>query len=327
MICPNRATTAILGRCFLALISMFALERNLPAKPMVYTGLVVTDVRVGKTSMHNASLKITFEGDTDDILPVAVPSSECSGTPFYYLAKGVVHMEIEFQGGTHTAKLQDGQVFVALDTCNGGIGFGAFTGPNGLEVAYPLAFTLGAAEYFAVNEPSPLTTIVSTTGAAWSCIGYPPLEFDAQPGTASGNCIPPDTYPLKSDIGDIFIYQPYFEYGGPVPPTQISTNHAGSTNRGAFLARPKANSTAATPSASQSADASRVVYTLQTVTDGSLGGHAFNQALVTFRMISDTHSVRAHPSSVDATKPVYENRSGSHDGYRRRWREGNHGGI
>jgi hypothetical protein len=50
------------------------------------------------------------------------------------------------------------------------------------------------------------------------------------------------------------------------------------------------------------------VYTLQTVADGSLGEHAFNQALVTFQMISDTHSVRAHPSSV-AAKPVYENRS------------------
>ena len=66
----SSATMAVLGRCFLTLISVFALESNLPAVPMVYTGLVVTDVRVGTTLMHNASLKITFTGDTKDILPV-----------------------------------------------------------------------------------------------------------------------------------------------------------------------------------------------------------------------------------------------------------------
>jgi hypothetical protein len=52
-----RATTATaLGRCFLALISVFALQWNLRAAPTVYTGLVVTDVRVGTLLMHNASL-------------------------------------------------------------------------------------------------------------------------------------------------------------------------------------------------------------------------------------------------------------------------------
>ncbi len=178
MIRLNQASTVVLGRCFLMLISVFALERNLPAKPMVYTGLVVTDVRVGKTMMHNASLKITFEGDTDDLMQVpGVTSTECLGSAsFFYLAKGVARMEIEFKGRTRTARLHEGQVFVALDTCNGGIGFGAFLGPNGLEPAYPLAFTLGTAEYAAIIDLSPLTTVVGTTGSAWSCIGYPPGE-------------------------------------------------------------------------------------------------------------------------------------------------------
>lgn len=308
----NRATMGALGRCFLALISVCVLESGLSAAPMVYSGLVVTDVRVGTTLMHNASLKITFEGDTNDILAVQVPSSECSGTPFYYLAKGVARMEIESQGRTHTARLQDGQVFVAVDDCNGGIGFGALIGPNGLEPAYPLGFTLGTAEFTALDYGSPLTGALSVTGSAWSCIGYPPLSIGSLPGTPSGNCIPPDAYPLKSDIGDIFIYQPYYEFDGPGE-TSLSSNHSGSTNRGAFLVRPKAHADVETLSASEgpeSDDESRVVYTLQTVADGSLGGHVFNQALVTFRMVSHGHSVTSHPSSVDATKPVYENRAG-----------------
>jgi hypothetical protein len=314
MIRLNRATTAVLSLCFLALISVFAMERNLSAEPMVYTGLVVTDVRVGKTMMHNALLKITFEGDTNNIMKVVapgtqtqIPSQECLGTGyFFYLAKGVARMEIEFQGRTHTARLHDGQVFVALDTCNGGIGFGAFTGPNGLEPAYPLALTMGTAEYAAVTSGNPLLASgLSTTGAAWSCIGYPPGGDDALPGTASGNCTPPDSYPLKSDIGDIFVYLPYYE-----GTNGIDSNHSGSTNRGAFLVRPKAQGTHATLGASESAHASGVVYTLQTVADGSIGGHVFNQALVTFQMISDTKSVRSQPSPVDATKALYENRAG-----------------
>src|SRR4029077_8313956 len=118
-----------------------------------------------------------------------------------------------------------------------------------------------------------------------------------------------DTYPLKSDIGDIFIYQPYYEFNGPGE-TSIASNHSGSTNRGAFLVGPKAHGTLAALGAPEGDSESRVVYTLQTVADGSIGNHVFNQALVTFRMISDVHSVTSQPSSVDATKPVYENRHG-----------------
>jgi hypothetical protein len=318
MIRHNRATAAVFGRCFLALISVFALQRNLPAAPMVYTGLVVTDVRVGTTLLHNASLKITFEGDPDNIIPVVmpgsptqIPSQECVGTnSFFYLTKGVARMEIEFRGRSRTARLNDGQVFVAVDECNGGIGFGSFVGPSGLEPAYPLALTLGTAEWAAITYSSPLKRALSTTGPAWSCIGYPPAGDDALPGTADGFCTSPDTYPLKSDIGNIFVYQPYFEYDGPGNTNGLASNHSGSTNRGAFLVRPKAHDTFATPGASESVRGSRVVYTLQTVADGSLGGHVFRQALVTFQMISDAHSVTSQPSSVDVTRPVYENRAG-----------------
>jgi hypothetical protein len=306
-------TTAVVGRWFLLVISTLALGRNLPAQTRVYTGLVVTDVRVGTILMHNASLKITFEGDTDNIVPVAAPTV-CTGPAFFYLAKGVARMEIEFQGRTRTARLDDDQVFVAVDECNGGIGFGSFTGPNGMEPAYPLAFTLGTAEYAAINygDPygAPLKVTLSTTGSAWSCIGYPPVYVDQQQqGTLTGDCIPPDNYPLKSDIGDVFIYQPYYEHTDPGG-ADIQTNHAGSTNRGAFIVRPKADGPGAARDASESAHRSGVIYTLQTVADGTLGRHAFHQALVTFQMVSDIHSVTSQPSSVDVTKRVYENRAG-----------------
>jgi hypothetical protein len=303
----NRATMAALGRCFLALISVCVLQSNLRAAPMVYTGLVVTDVRVGTTLLHNASLKITFAGDSNNILQVPVPSTECGGIGYFlYITDGVTRMEIESQGRTRTARLQDGQVFVTVDECNGGIGFGSFVGPNGLEPAYPLTLTLGTAEYESITDGSPLTDALSVTGSAWSCIGYPPLPDRALPGTASGYCTPPDPYPLKSDIGDIFIYQPYYESLGG----EIASNHSGSTNRGAFLVRPQAHGTHAASGAPESESESGVVYTLQTVADGSIGNHVFYQALVTLRMISNPKSVTTQPSPVDATKALYENRVG-----------------
>ena len=303
---PALLTVSLSLLCFFI---AFLAPRSARCEEIVYTGLVVTDVRVGTTLLHKASLKITFEGDTNDILPVPISSTSCGGTPFYYLSKGAVRMEIEFQGRTHKARLQDNQVFVAVDQCNGGIGFGSFLGPNGLEPAYPLALTLGTAEYASINNVNPLEGALSVMGSAWSCIGYPPQGDGSLPGTASGNCTPPDGYPLKSDIGDIFVYQPYYEFEGSGDPA-IATNHAGSTNRGAFLVRPKSHGAVVTLRASESVDASRVVYTLRTVADGSLAGHVFTQALVTFQMISDVHSVTSQPSSVDATKPVYENRAG-----------------
>jgi len=304
----NRAAMATFGRCFLAVSSICVLESNLAAVPTVYTGTVVTDVRVGATLMHNASLKITFVGDTNNIRQVPIPSTECNGLGYFlYLPTGVARMQIKFHRHTFTARLEKGQIFVDVDACNGGIGFGSFIGPNGLEPAYPLALTLGTAEYASVNFFGPLTGALTVTGSAWSCIGYPPGAAFGLPGTPTGNCLSPDTYPLKSDIGDIFVYQPYWEDGGG---GSIFSNHSGSTNRGAFLFRPQALGTLAASAAEDTDPKSGVVYTLQTVADGSIGSHVFNQALVTFRMISNTRGVTKQPSPLDATKPLYENRAG-----------------
>ena len=307
MIRLNGVATGALGRFFLATIFVFALDRSLSAAPMVYTGVVVTDVRVGTTLFHNASLTITFAGDSNNILTVPVPSTECGGVGYFlYITQGVTRMEIEYQGRTRTARLNDGQVFVAVDECNGGIGFGSFTGPMGFEVAYPLALTMGTAEYWAIFDGSPLSDgTLSVTGSAWSCIGYPPGGAGALNGTPNGECIAPDPYPLASDIGNIVVYQPYYEGTGV---GGIASNHSGSTNRGAFLVRSDGHGNRAASSEEESDSESGVVYTLQTVADGSIGNHPFYQALVTFRMSSSPRSVTTQPSPVDATKPLYENR-------------------
>ena len=93
--------------------------------------------------------------------------------------------------------------------------------------------------------------------------------------------------------------------------TAIASNHSGSTNRGAFLVRPKTHPHRCEPGRPQKVLMNRALCTpckrLLMVRSVDI---AFNQALVTFRMISNTKSVTSQPSPVNATKPLYENRAG-----------------
>jgi len=214
------------------------------AAPMVYTGIVVTDVRVAdKPKMHNATLTITVEADPANVVDAGVPSASCTGSSFFYVPNGKAQMRIEHEGKIQAAHVDDGQIVITLDACSGGIGFGAIFS-SGLQVAYPLAFSQGTAQVATgVVEPrsgpsagpGALSAVVSATGVAWSCIGYPPVQTHDLQGTPDGLCTSPDTYPITSDIGNIYIYQPYYELWG----SQITSDHDGSTNRGAFLIRRK----------------------------------------------------------------------------------------
>jgi hypothetical protein len=210
---------------------------------MVYTANFVTNIKIGDHTYNNASVTIVFKGDTGDIADVKVggslvASQECSANGnngvgyFKYLSKGVATISAKSAGRTITATLAPDQVFVALDSCNGGIGFGSYVTGN-LEVAYPVGFTLGTAMSGAVNND--LTIPANMSGSAFSCIGYPPNVIDALPGN-NGVCTAPDAYPLYStNVGKVYIYQPYTTDG-------YISNHGGSLNRGTFSIAPNTES-------------------------------------------------------------------------------------
>ena len=204
--------------------------------PMVYTANLVTDVKIGGHMFHNASVTIVFRGDTGDIGDVAVggsvlASAECTDNGgvgyFKYLSKGVATISARADGAAITATLLPNQVFVALDSCNGGIGFGSYVTGN-VEPAYPVGFTLGTAMSTAVNED--LTLPANMSGSAFSCIGYPPNSIGNLNGN-NGVCTPPDAYPLFSNVGKVYVYQPYTTQG-------YISNHGGSLNRGTFSIAP-----------------------------------------------------------------------------------------
>ena len=218
------------------------------ATEMTYKAVFVTNVKLGAKMYQNAAVTVSFEGDTADITPavdqngVPIASTMCTNTDgtgngyFFLLAKGTASLSIDSQGRNVSAQFAPGQVFVALDTCNGGIGFGSFTGPNGLEPAYPVAFTLGTALSFAESTANPLGTAVNVSGNAWSCIGYPP-ETIGSDGKGNGFCFAPESYPLHTTAGDALFYLPYRDIVlAPGLPYDGSLygNHIGSLNRGTF---------------------------------------------------------------------------------------------
>jgi hypothetical protein len=208
------------------------------AEPVAYRATVVTDVRLGQHVYHNAALKLRFVGDSTDMKPATdssgnvIPSQFCNPPAFFWITKG--QASFSFQSGRKAiaGHFLPGQIFVALDTCNGGMGFGSFIGPNGMEPAYPLGFAHGSAENAAFSATA-LSTAVNTSGNAWSCIGFPP-SFN---GTES-TCASPDPYPLHTDLGqDFFVYMPYTFLCGDGS-NNICLQYSGSMNRGTFSVVP-----------------------------------------------------------------------------------------
>ena len=219
---------------------VFGLVSLAHAEPVAYRGTVVTDIRLGAQSYHNAALKLTFVGDTGDIAPVTdssgnpIPSSCQNTVPpntnayFFWITKGSASFSFESGGKKVSGNLLPAQLFVSVDTCNGGIGFGSFT-PQGFEPIYPLAFTHGSAEALGFGS-NPLSTAGNGSGNAWSCIGFH-TDFTAF------TCTPPESLPLHSNKGDLFIYMPYQFLCGDGT-SNICLPKSGSMNRGTFSVIP-----------------------------------------------------------------------------------------
>ena len=193
------------------------------AAPVTYTIFAVTDVSLGGRQFHNAQVYLKFVGDTSDILQLN-PNVTTDGVSGYKIVNGKASLLII--SGRHRVKanfLSD-QLLVSLDTTNGGGGFSSrFGADHHLEAAYPLA--LDASTIAGARD---LVTPGAYSGHAWSCIGFP---VDPTVG-GSGYCSDPANFPLKTDRGDFFIYQPYLV----VDPLddKIHNDYSGTLNNGIF---------------------------------------------------------------------------------------------
>ena len=222
---PESRTTWALGASRLVAISgLTLLAAAALASPVTYQAAVMTDVSLGGKAYHNADVTITLRGDTSDLTHYSVTAPDGQTGSGLMISKGRASVTVTSLGKSVTARFAPGQLFVSVDSFNGGIGFGSLIGPNGIEPGYPLAFTDGTAQSFAYNND--LSTQISLSGKAWSCVGYPPV-------VSSGKCTEPDPYPLKTDKGSFVIYQPYVFLDG-TQTGNIMSDYSGTMNRGTF---------------------------------------------------------------------------------------------
>jgi hypothetical protein len=218
--CLGASTGAAAGVCSGAAATTAAI-------PVSYSAFAITDVSLGGHVYHGAKVTFTFKGNTRDIHLFATTVIDNFGTGTgsgSCIDKGDAGVIIETTNATLSARFLPGQVFVSFDTLNQGIGFSSYTGPNGIEPVYPLGFLYGSVGYYSNDLFSPS----NTSGNAWSCIGYPPL-------LNSGNCLDANQWPLKTNLGDFVIYQPFENLDAN---HNICCDHAGSLNRGTFSVVP-----------------------------------------------------------------------------------------
>lgn len=240
-----------------------ALLCSLPAAaaPVTYTAWTVADVTLGKAHFKRARVHLTFTGDSADLSaydtgPVADGNEGCG----WQVQKGNASVRIVADGQVVTARFRPGQIAVANDACNQGVGFVSYFLKGGLQPGYPLVIDGGTVPYgssagIAQGQPGwqPTPNFLGTSniwsGHAWSCIGFPPYQlwYDAYSVGAStdglGLCGDPTAYPLSTDKGDFVIFQtlnyapgePASPPGGPVlPGTVLYDDYAGSMNSGFF---------------------------------------------------------------------------------------------
>ena len=201
------------------------------ASPVTYEGYLVTDVSLAGKFYRSAEVTISFKGDTKDVhtllqFPVQSDSTNTQTGGAAFIDRGEATIRIVVKGQQIRSRLFPHQLVVAYDSANGGMGFGALIGPNGFEPAYPLGLSNGV-----VDRPSnPVLALVTPgtiSGNAWSCIGFLPASNVQQ-------CSDPTPYPLKTDRGDLVIFNPdgYHNVSGTL------SGHSGPLNRGFFWITP-----------------------------------------------------------------------------------------
>jgi hypothetical protein len=168
------------------------------AAPISYSSTVVTDVSLGGHKYHRALLTLNFVGDTNDLETFADPVA------FTQLTKGRASLVIVDGDDRVEASFNPGQVFISIDSTNGGEGFSSLVGADHhLEPAYPLVID-------GSGGSDDLVTYGTYSGHAWSCIGFP--SFQANLTNTGSNCLNPEKFPLKTDHGDFVVYQKYEYY-------------------------------------------------------------------------------------------------------------------
>jgi hypothetical protein len=268
----------------LAATAIFLTSSLALGQPITYTGFIITDGQLGNWSFHNARVILTFESDTNYVQQL----DPACGTSAAFNSTGVARITIVDHERVVRAKFDPHQIFVSFDQTFGGVGFGSFgpgftapdcSNPASLQPAYPLGLHHGTMDNtgdespIEATFPNDLQGDVGFSGKGYTCVGVPQLECD------------PPTAALKTDHGDLFLFEPYQDYRNEF---LVSLN-------GAFFFQQTGRRGSPLPRAvlapSGSAAKGSITYHLLLVSDVSLNGELFENATIHLSFQSDTSRV------------------------------------
>lgn len=194
------------------------------AEPITYTGFTIADGKIGTWEFHNARVYLKFESDTKNVqlLQLSVPGFDTPAAVAYN-ATGVARITIFADGKRVHATFAPNQIFVSADLGDApggsprGIGFGSLW-PSGPNPTYPLGIQDGMIDAGDAIENGGPASALSDELAAQSPDLMHPTTFSGRAWICTDFLSPRDcpipTDPLKTDRGDLFLYQKYI--GGSV---------------------------------------------------------------------------------------------------------------
>jgi hypothetical protein len=199
-------------RIVLCAVITLALASPVGAEPIKYTGFTITDGQLGSWAFHNARVILTFVSDTKNVQSnVQFPPDVTANLNI----QGRAAITIVGDDKTVHATFDPNQIFISFDATNVGIGFGwcspdclglrsvPMVLPSGFQPVYPFGV---ATIDVGADIGTDLMHDIGVAGRSWSCI-----DFGMKDSAYSTWC-PDRSVALKTDKGDLYLFQMYQEF-------------------------------------------------------------------------------------------------------------------
>jgi hypothetical protein len=272
------------------------------AEPIKYTGFTITDGQLGSWAFHNARVILSFVSNTNNVHSnVAFPPTDITAN---LNIQGRAAITIVGDDKTVHATFDPNQIFISFDQSNDGIGFGLCS-PNclGLLSVPPVLPSVFQPVYpFGVSQfdgGGDLAHDIAGTGRSWSCIDF------GMPDSAQSNLCPPPNVALKTDKGDLYLFQRYQEFSTVTGSPRFKSSNAGFFFADTSWSESTLPDTVFAPSTQT--PTSSITYNLFFVADVSIGQQFFSNAKINL-------SFRSHTSKVQPLAGVGPNAYVNNDG-------------
>jgi len=264
------------------------LTSTVSAEPIKYTGFTITDGQLGSWAFHNARVILTFVSDTKNVRSnVQFPPTDITAN---LNIQGRAAITIVGDDKTVHATFDPNQIFISYDQTNNGIGFGScspdcfglLSVPQVLPSVFQPVYPFGVSQFDGGTD----LIHIGGTGRSWSCIDF------AMPDSAPSNFCPLPSLALKTDKGDLYLFQMYQEICQSFQPCAGETK---ASNAGFFFADTSWSESTLPDTVfapSTQTPTSSITYNIFFVADVSLGAQSFSNAKINLSFRSHTSKVQ-----------------------------------